>query len=74
MKEGFTAVNAYWGNQFIVFLDQEIDCIDMWWVQTFNLQGEEPPTSRDLRTLQITYNNEDEEVLIKAIIETRLVV
>ena len=58
----FTAVSAYWGNQFIVFLDQEIDCIDMWWVQTFNLQGEEPPTSRDLRALQITYNNEEEEV------------
>ena len=34
----------------------------MWWVQTFNLQGEEPPTSRDLRALQITYNNEDEQV------------
>jgi len=58
----FTAVSAYWGNQFIVFLDQEIDCIDMWWVQTFNLQGEEPPTSKDLRALQITYNNEDEEI------------
>ena len=58
----FTAVSAYWGNQFIVFLDQEIDCIDMWWVQTFNLQGEEPPTSRDLRALQITYNNDEEEI------------
>ncbi|MAA80519.1 MAG: hypothetical protein CL916_14790 [Deltaproteobacteria bacterium] len=58
----FTAETAYWGNQFIVFLDQEIDCIDMWWVQTFNLQGEDPPTSRDLRALQITYNNEEEEI------------
>ena len=58
----FTAVSAYWGSQFILFVDQEIDCIDMWWVQKFNLQGEEPPISRDLRALQITYNNEEESV------------
>lgn len=58
----FTAVSAYWGNQFIVFIDQDIDCIDMWWVQTFNLQGEEPPMNRDLRALQVTYNNEEEQV------------
>jgi hypothetical protein len=58
----FTAVSGYWGNQFILFVDQEISCIDMWWVQTFNLQGEEPPTNTDLRALQITYNNEDEQI------------
>ena len=58
----FTAVQAYWGSQFIVFVDQEIDCIDMWWVQRFNIQGEEPPTTTNLRALQITYNNEEEDV------------
>ena len=58
----FTVAQAYWGNQFIVFLDQEIECIDMWWVQKFNIQGETPPTSTNLRALQITYNNEEEAV------------
>ena len=33
----FTVAQAYWGNQFIVFLDQEIECMDMWWVQKFNI-------------------------------------
>ena len=55
----FTAVSAYWGSQFIIFIDQEIDCIDMWWVQKFNLTNEEPPISRDLRALQITYTKEE---------------
>ena len=58
----FTAVTAHWGSQFILFLDQDIACMDMWWVQTFNLDGEEPPTTTDLRALQITYNNDERDI------------
>jgi len=58
----FTAVTAHWGSQFIIFLDQDVTCMDMWWVQTFNLSGDEPPTSTDLRALQITYNNDEKEI------------
>ena len=36
--------------------------MDMWWVQKFNIQGETPPTSTNLRALQITYNNEEESI------------
>ena len=55
----FEANTAYWGNQYVVFVDKELDCMDMSWVQQFNLQGEDPPTKTDLRALQITYNNEE---------------
>ena len=36
--------------------------MEMSWVQTFNLSGDEPPTSTDLRALQITYNNDEREI------------
>jgi|GEM_PF-3143583 len=58
----FSAVTAHWGSQFILFVDQDIECMDMWWVQTFNLQGDEPPTSTNLRALQITYNNDEKSI------------
>ena len=61
-EQDFEAVQAYFGSQFVVFIDQELDCIEMSWVQTFNIQGEEPPTTTNLRALQITYNNEEKDV------------
>ena len=58
----FVATHAYWGKAYIVFIDREIDCADMSWVQRFNLSGETPPTSTELHALQITYNNEQEQI------------
>ena len=61
--KAFTPVNAYWGASYIVFTSVEISCDEMWWVQKTNLTGEPPPTSTDLTALQITYNNEDNEIV-----------
>lgn len=41
--EAFTPVTAFWGGPYIVFLDTDLDCKDMWWVQRINLEGEDPP-------------------------------
>ena len=58
----FVAAQAYWGQSYILFIDREIECIDMWWVQKFNLDGDTPPTTTVMRALQVTYNNEEEQV------------
>ena len=59
----FAPVTAFWGGPFITFVDVEIDCKDMWWVQRINLEGEDPPTETNLNALQITYNNEEGNIV-----------
>jgi hypothetical protein len=59
----FAPTNAYWGASYIVFTTVDISCDDMWWVQKTNLTGEVPPIEKDMRALQITYNNEDDEIV-----------
>ena len=59
----FTPVTAFWGGPFIAFVDTEVDCQDMFWLQRINLEGEEPPTDKDLKALQITYNNEEGNIV-----------
>ena len=56
---GFNPQTAYYGSSFILFVSKPIDCIDMFWVQKTNIDGEEPPYDQSLEALQVTFNDSE---------------
>lgn len=55
----FKPSQAYFGNSYLVFITKPLECIDMYWVQRINLDGEEPPYDGNIDLLQITYNESE---------------
>ena len=56
---GFKASTAFFGASYIVFTDNELECMDMSWIQKTNMDGEEPPYDSNIKALQITFNESD---------------
>ena len=59
----FSPTTAFFGSAYVIFVQEEVTCDDMWWVTTTNLDQEEAPTSDTLNVFQITYNATEKEVL-----------
>lgn len=60
--DGYSSFNpstAYFGASYIVFISKPLECIDMYWVQKTNIDGEEPPYEDSINALQITYNDSE---------------
>lgn len=51
----FAPVDGYWGGPFVVFSNQAIDCIDLWWVAK-DYDEDEQPWDQGFDILQITFN------------------
>ncbi len=54
----FSPVQGFFGGPFIVFSNQAIDCMDLWWVNK-NYDEDEVPWDQSFDILQITFNNAD---------------
>jgi len=55
----FSPTTSVWGGPFIVFAEQDLDCMDLFWIQKGLTTGEEAPVDYDVRLLQVTYNASD---------------
>lgn len=57
-SNSFTPVTSFFGGQYVIFLNIEIDCKEMYWVTNIYRTGE-APYDRNLEALQITFNDSD---------------
>lgn len=55
--EAVTALSAWWGGPFVVVTDQELDCLDMAWVNKY-YDEDEPPITYNLTAVQFSYETE----------------
>ena len=55
MGKSFAPVSAFWGQTMISFVDVEMDCIDMFWVDRVNINGEGSETEMEYKSMQITF-------------------
>ena len=51
------------GSAYVIFVQEEVTCDDMWWVTTTNLDQEEAPISDTLNVFQIHIMRREKEVL-----------
>ena len=52
-------LTAFWGGRYILFADEELDCIDLAWVH-HSYSDSAPPTDLNLNILQFTFSRGDD--------------
>ena len=64
MDKNFSPVTAFWGQTMISFVDVEMECIDMYWVDRVNINGEDSEAGTDYQSMQITFLGDGIDLIV----------
>lgn len=56
--QALTVAGAWWGGPFIVVMDQDLDCLEMAWVNRY-YDDDDPPVDFDINAVQFNYEADE---------------
>lgn len=56
--QDFVLGGAWWGGPFIVLMDQDLECLDMAWVNRY-YDEDDPPIDFDINAVQFAYESDE---------------